>query len=428
MKKAYKVILVGALVLSAFVPVLVGTANAQDEPVVITMWHDAAEADPFFAVLPPAIERFNATHDDVQIEGTAVDVDALKMQLSVAIAAGEPPDIFMTWGGGLLKSYVDAGIVRAIPELDDETADKFIEGGLSPSTFDDVHYAVPGTLTGIFLYYNKALFEEAELEPPATWEDLVASCEVFNDKGIVPVALGNVNRWTGSFWFMNLNLRLGGPDAFLNAYDRTGSFADPVFVESGELLQDAVRADCFGEGFNGMDYTDEQVLFGTGMAAMELQGDWNYAGLLNIDPELAREDVGIIMFPPVAESEDGDPLALVGGTGVAYAISTTAPEETAAALIELLTDDEFGKSCGEHGFISALKGYDQYIEEPAVQHMVEMLSEATFVQVAYDQFLPSELAQVHLDTTQALFGLSVTPEEAAAQTEESAVETLGPSK
>ncbi len=194
---------------------------------------------------------------------------------------------------------LDAGAVRDIPELDGDLGANFIGGGLAPSTFDGKHYAVPANLAGVFLYYNKQLFSDFGLEPPATWDDLLNACKTFNKGGIVPVALGNVNRWTGSFWFINLVLRSGGSEAFPNAFNRVegASFAAPGFIEAGQRIQEAVEANCFGEGFNGIDYPDEQLLFGTGIAAMELQGDWNYAGLLTIDQDMAESNVAVCPLP-----------------------------------------------------------------------------------------------------------------------------------
>jgi raffinose/stachyose/melibiose transport system substrate-binding protein len=421
----FRLAFVVLLAMSLVIPAFGGHAKAQNDPVVITMWHIATESDSFYSVLPPAIEEFNATHTDVQIEAEAIQNDAFKTQLQVAVAAGEQPDIFMTWGGGLLKSYVDAGVVRDIPELDGELGANFISGGLAPSTFDGLHYAVPANLAGVFLYYNTQLFSDFGLEPPATWDDLLSACQTFNDGGIVPVALGNVNRWTGSFWFMNLVQRSGGPEVFSNAFNRVegASFADPAFIEAGQRIQEAVDANCFGEGFNGIDYPDEQLLFGSGIAAMELQGDWNYAGLLTIDEDLAQNNVSVVPFPTL-DSETGDPLAIVGGTGQAFAISADAPAEANQVLLELLGSDAFGTAVAQNGFMPALSGYDQYIEIPLVQQMAGLLSEASFVQLAYDQFLPPELAQVHLDTTQQIFGLSTTPEEAAQTMEAAAAEQL----
>lgn len=419
--KSRKVILFSVLALSILLSMATGTVSARRQPVEITMWHIAVESDSFYSVLPAAIEAFNASHEDVQIKAEAIQNDAFKTQLQVAVAAEEQPDIFMTWGGGLLQSYVEAGVVREIPELDGEAGAKFIPGGLAPSTFDGKHYAVPANLAGVILYYNKDLFAAAGIEPPATWDDLIASCAVFNDQGVIPVALGNVNRWTGSFWFMNLVLRSGGAEPFANAFNRVegASFADPAFIEAGQRIQEAVNANCFGEGFNGIDYPDEQILLGTGLAAMELQGDWNYAGLITIDEELAKNSIGVVPFPTL-DSEAGDPLAMVGGTGQAFAVSANAPAEANMALIELMSSDEFGTAVAENGFLPAITGFDHLIQDPLVQQIASLLGGASFVQLAYDQFLPPELAQVHLDTTQQIFGLTTTPEEAAEAMEAAA--------
>jgi raffinose/stachyose/melibiose transport system substrate-binding protein len=47
------------------------------------------------------------------------------------------------------------------------------------------------------------------------------------------------------------------------------------------------------------------------------------------------------------------------------------------------------------------------------------------LQLYYDQFLPPALAEAHLDTVQGLFGLTLTPQEAADIMERTAVEQLG---
>ena len=46
------------------------------------------------------------------------------------------------------------------------------------------------------------------------------------------------------------------------------------------------------------------------------------------------------------------------------------------------------------------------------------------MQMPYDQTLPPELAELHKDTTQAIFGLEMTPKEAAEKMEQKAEETL----
>jgi raffinose/stachyose/melibiose transport system substrate-binding protein len=64
------------------------------------------------------------------------------------------------------------------------------------------------------------------------------------------------------------------------------------------------------------------------------------------------------------------------------------------------------------------------LDDPYMQRFVEALSTTDYLQPYYDQYLPPELAAVHLETTQALFGKTMTPEEAAEQVEATAAEVL----
>ena len=57
------------------------------------------------------------------------------------------------------------------------------------------------------------------------------------------------------------------------------------------------------------------------------------------------------------------------------------------------------------------------IDDPFLQRLQGLLASAPSVQLWYDQVLPPALGEVHKDTTQQLFGLSITPEAAAQQME-----------
>ena len=67
---------------------------------------------------------------------------------------------------------------------------------------------------------------------------------------------------------------------------------------------------------------------------------------------------------------------------------------------------------------------DVEYDDEYVKQISKVLEQAEYLQTFYDQTLPPELAEAHLDTTQAIFGLSMTPEEAAKQVEEKAKEVL----
>jgi raffinose/stachyose/melibiose transport system substrate-binding protein len=223
------------------------TVGAQTSPVTITLWHIAAEGDPFRPVLQRAIDEFNAAHPDLQFEARAIPNEEFKVQLQDAIAANREPDVFQTWGGGLLQTYVDMGVVRDIPELNGEVERRFVPEALTFSTFDGKRYAVPANIAGIFLWYNQDLFSRHQVEMPTTWDHLIQACHAFRQQGITPVGLGNKDRWPGAFWLMYLAMRTGGSEVLINDVNQVNSafFTHPAFIEAGRRIQEAVNAGCF---------------------------------------------------------------------------------------------------------------------------------------------------------------------------------------
>nr|QQZ02689.1 1,4-beta-xylanase [uncultured microorganism] len=382
---------------------------AQDNPVVIRMWHIATETDPFHPALRDAIAEFNATHTHIQIQAEAIPNEVFQQRLDEAIAAGQAPDVFQTWGGGRLQAYVDAGVARAIPELSGDMEKRFVSTALEFSTFNGQHYAIPANLAGVFLWYNPTLFEQHQVALPTTWEQLIGACHAFRQKGIVPIALGNRDKWPGGFWFAYLVMRIGGSQALADTLNQTNgaSFSDPAFVEAGARIQEAVTAGCFGDGYNQIDFGSAQQLLGSGQAAMQLQGDWNLPALRRDYPGVA---IDVLPFPSVAGGK-GSTVDMLSGTGQAFAIASAAPPETSAALIELLSTPSFGGRVLAAGFIPALTGY--VTGDPLDQKLISMVAGAPTLQLYFDQLLPPALADAHLTSTYQLFDLTLTPVQAA---------------
>ena len=228
-------------------------------------------------------------------------------------------------------------------------------------------------------------------------------------------------------YYMYLVDRLGGPEVFANAATRSGgSFEDPVFVKAGEMVQDLVNRGAFNEGFNGLDYDtgqSRQLLY-SGKAAMELMGNWQIPTMTGENPEFSLDSLGFFPFPAV-EGGEGDPSNVVGTVGDNYYSISTAcknPEE-AFKMIQYLIDDEAVPALAAIGRIPPVKGFTT--EEPKLQEIIDLIGNAASVQLWYDQYLPPELGEVHKDTMQALFGLEITPEEAAKAQEEAAVKYFG---
>jgi raffinose/stachyose/melibiose transport system substrate-binding protein len=191
-------------------------------------------------------------------------------------------------------------------------------------------------------------------------------------------------------------------------------------VRAGALIQELVRMGAFVDGFQGLDYETGQtrMLLYAGKAAMELMGSWMIPNARDENPAYAAE-LDFFPFPAIAGGR-GDPNELVGSLGdQVYSVSTACPHPREAfALIQQLTDEPAVAERIKEGYLPPLKGVR--MKDPLTQRLAELVQAAPRVQLWYDQYLPPEVSETMKDAVQGLFGLSLTPEQAAAQLETAA--------
>ena len=101
-----------ALAASSAIGARYESASAQDKT-VIRWWHISIQED-LKAGMQAAADAFMAEHPDVSIEITVLENDAFKTKMTTTMQSGDPPDVFQSWGGGVLYQYADAGLVRDI--------------------------------------------------------------------------------------------------------------------------------------------------------------------------------------------------------------------------------------------------------------------------------------------------------------------------
>jgi raffinose/stachyose/melibiose transport system substrate-binding protein len=374
--------------------------------------------------------KFVQDHPDVSIEITVLENEAFKSKLATAMQSGSPPDIFQSWGGGVLRQYADAGLVQDLtPSLQENGwGESFHPAPLSLYTFDGKSYGVPWNAGMVGFWYNKALFQQAGIaEPPATWTDFLAGVKKLKDAGITPLALGERDKWPGHFYWVYLATRIGGKDAFEKAYTRQGSFADQVFVDAGTKLKELVDLQPFQTGFLGAGYGDHQVQMANGQAAMELMGQWAPGANRGVaqDVETYNKNLGWFPFPAV-EGGAGDPSDALGG-GDGLAVGKNAPPQ-AIDFVRFLTSVENQTAMAKAGIAvpPTVKGAEAGLEDPLLKEVLSRLSQAKYYQLYYDQYLPPAVGQAVNDATQGLFAGTSSPEDVAKTIEEAAAAELTP--
>jgi raffinose/stachyose/melibiose transport system substrate-binding protein len=361
-----------------------------------------------------AADAYVADHPDVEIEITVLENEAFKTKLATAMQSGDPPDVFQSWGGGVLYEYANAGLVRDITAdlAADGWGESFGQAGLALYAIDDKNYGVPWRLGMVGVWYSKSLFADAGIEtPPTTWDEYLATVETLKAAGITPISLGEGDKWPGHFYWVYLAIRNGGKAAFDSAFSREGSFADPPFVKAGEDLLQLVALEPFQTDFLAATYSDSDTLFGNGQTAMQLMGHWepnNLDGLVE-DPAAVRANLGFFPFP-VVEGGAGDPTDVLGG-GDGFALGINAPD-AAVDFVRYLTSLEVQKDWAAKGWAvpPTVTGADAAVTDENIKPMMELLQEANYFQLYYDQFLPPAVGGVVNDEVQALIAGSQTPQ------------------
>ncbi len=401
----------------------------------ITYWNIGTE-DPDASIMQYAVDQYNA--NDAAESGYTIDVtniqnDKYKEKLVIAMSSGECPDMYSSWSGGPLREYIDSGFAQPITELYEAAGldDFYLEAATAQATFDGEIYAVPVlniSVSGVF--YNKTLFAEYGLEEPGTISELEAVCDTLLENGITPFALGNSSKWQGSMFYQGLATRYAGLDDFRAAYDGSGTFEADCFIYAGNKILDWASKGYFQEGCNGLstdDGQDRQAIY-QGTAAMLYSGSW-YTGTFSADnADWYAENIGFFPFPECDEIANGADYALVcNGTVGDQFISFSCTGEKLEQAFKCATyysDDDCISLMVENGKIPPVTNAKDLLTDPVAIEICEYVESATDVQLWYDQYLPTAVANAHLDNSQLLFSNDITSEEVAAATQKAMQEYL----
>ncbi|MEU4424533.1 extracellular solute-binding protein [Actinoplanes sp. NPDC024001] len=372
-----------------------------------------------------AADRWNKANPDAKITPTFFQNDAYKQKIKTALGANQAPTMIWGWGGGGLKSYVDAGQVEDLTDWLSQNAavkDKILPSSFGAATVNGKIYALPvETVQPIVLYYNKKVFEQVGVQPPQTYGDILALIPKFNAKGIAPFSLAGQSRWTNMMWLEFMLDRQAGSEVFDNVFaGKQGAWSDPAVLDMLTKVQDLVKQNAFQKGFASTvaDTNADQALLYTGKAAMMVHGSWSYGiQKANGGKFVADGGLGWMNFPPI-DGGKGDPSNTVGNPGQYLSISSKATaeaKETAKKFFSTtLVDEEEKAGWVKSGGVPVLKGADSLFTGDDAQFLKDMSTIAsnakTFAQ-SWDQALSPTAAEVLLDNIAKLFQLQVSPQQ-----------------
>lgn len=390
-------------------------------------WMHIASIPEEVAIMEAAAREYEAANPGITINMQFLENEAFKAKLTTLLQSDAAPDIFYSWGGGVLTEQAAAGVLRPVEDIvDPATAEALGAGGMSAFTRDGHLYGLPQQVSEVVLWYNKALFEQAGVDPASleTWDGFLAAVQTFKDAGITPLAVGAKDKWPAHFWWSKLVVRLAGQEAFNQArVGENGGFSAEPFIRAGEIFLELAALEPFQEGFLAASYGDASGYFGDGKAAMHLMGDWDYGAMKDNSASKAGipdEQLGILPFPTI-EGGAGDASDTLGGIN-GWLFHKNAPD-AAVKFMEWYTSAEVAARFGNAGFfIPIAAGAGDGMTNPFKVQIAQNINNAHWHAIFFDQELGPQIGGVVNDISAELAGNALTADEAAELVEEAAAD------
>jgi multiple sugar transport system substrate-binding protein len=281
------------------------------------------------------IEEFEQTHDGVTIEFINVPRDSFADQMTTLFASGSPPEI-VHLASFEFHAFADNGWLENLdPYIERAGLDVSAWAGQNLCHWDGQHVCLMLLYFGGIMGYNAAMFEEAGIAVPTTYEEHIEAARALTQDldGDGLIDRYGVGLSTAS-----------GPGVYLTellsyVIDAGASWTDeagePTF-DTPEMAEALGRwKTLIGENLTPLDLAagDVRQLFIEGRIAMRIDGPWLYGVMRQAAPELV--DQLKVAAPPLQP-----PL---GGSSNVLAIPSEIDDDTKQLVwefIELVASEE----------------------------------------------------------------------------------------
>ncbi|MCU1437063.1 MAG: extracellular solute-binding protein family 1 [Naasia sp.] len=395
------------------------TLTIWDNGLLTKKSEDGAIADNSF--LHQVAEEFEADHEGVTVEivSTSGDIAADAAQFQAASIAGNGPDIRIAYTGGNTVDYsdflLDLGDVFDAEIMDDLSGWNTVREGYEE---DGALLALPyGGGSYFYVFYNKALAEEADLDlstPPATWEELLDLGEdALGKTSAVPFWTPNQEGYVGAWVMAALVGGELGPQAFTEMYNGEIPLNDDAMVKAYDAYSQMFSRGLTNPDAGSVGNADLLTGFVQGNGVFMVSGAWENNALA----EAMGEDAGVFPIPMLEGAEY--PSTIAGGPNVAVSITNYSEEqELAEEFLQLLaqpaTIDRYVELFQVEPSNSA-SADTSVITNYYLKTQAEYVAEAENVVYPFDNVMPQSVIDLFYKVNATVYTGQSTPEDAVEQ-------------
>jgi ABC-type glycerol-3-phosphate transport system substrate-binding protein len=265
-----------------------------------------------------------------------------------AATANDGPDVAMFHPGARVNGFADI-LVDLDPYIKDVKG-QFTQASIEMCSLNQKLgqpvKVLPLTMQGFGIYYNKALFKKAGLDPekvPKSSADFLAACAKLQAAGIVPITTGQT--YTFDFFLRCAAANAYGPNV-AGLFDGSQKFDNPVFKESvaflktlvdkGYIEKDGLSRPYFMDGINKFAAAGGGAMF---VGLLSDVGNWKA-----FSDGLGAANVGYFSAVNFADSKYKD-QQVMQGAGIGYGVMKWSKnQKLAAAYVKFVTTGDAAKT------------------------------------------------------------------------------------
>lgn len=360
--------------------------EAAKKPVQITFWHSMTRANE--DALKGLTEKFNSSQSDVRVKlVNQTSYNDTLTKYRAGLSSGDLPDLVQIEDTGT-QTMIDSGSVlpaqSCIDAADYDLSD-FVQRVVQYYSVKDVLWPMPFNVSNPVLYYDKALFRKAGLDPdqpPATLDEVRKASQAIVDSGAAPH--GIALKVDG--WILEQFLAKAGQPYVDNGNGRDGRATAVVYDDDAgreifrwwdEMVHDGLALDVgYKEG-----NIDHYLAVGNSNAAMTIDTTAALGTISQLlgSGQFEHVELGVGPMP----GPEGDGGVLVGGAALYIVNKSSAAEQEAAwRFVQFLDEPENqAQWSASTGYIPLRKSA---VDLPAVE---QRWAEEPGYRVAYDQLV-----------------------------------------
>lgn len=385
-------------------------ADGTAEPSTLTVWYMTGSLPDDVAA--DVKSDFEAANEGVTVEYQVQQWDGIGEKLTTALAGDEPPDV-LEIGNTQVAQYAASGGLADLTESvgDFDNSDSWLPGLAEPGQWEDKTYGIPFYAGNRTVIYRTDLFEQAGVEPPTTWEELLALGDPLRAQNVMPMYL------PGQQWYTLASLVWdeGGELAVNEGGAWTGGLSTPE-GQAGIARYKELFDTLSGAPADTDEATPQQYeVMAQGDVAMMIGLPWELSGAVEANPDLEGK-LGVFVLPSATNTGEPAP-PFVGGSNLSVPAGSDAPD-LATGFIQLVGSTEYQTRLAEGGAIPNASALESAAEgNPILQTSMEAAAVGRATPVAPTwasvETAPNPLKDM---LTQVLQGAPI-PEAAAAADE-----------